>query len=131
MFMLQAPYPGLHTTIILPNPTLGDTEAINTELTKKVAMDGTKWFYIKPKDGRRSLSWEFRLSRPKAEEVKQFLWLFHTAPLKVTDHEGNVWVGVIPSDRLEFDTTNRAAPSRYGLPGEQTYITIPFEGIKQ
>ena len=54
MLTLQAPYPLLQTTTILPDPKFSDSEGLMIVVTRKLAMDGTKYTYIKNK-GRRKL----------------------------------------------------------------------------
>ena len=73
MFTLQAPYPMLQTTTILRNPTFSDSEGLMVSVTRKTAMDGTRYTYVKRKDSRRKLKWSFRLTRNKGLELRASL----------------------------------------------------------
>ena len=64
MFTLQAPYPGLQTTTVVPNPDFGDGENLAVEVSTKRAMDGTLFTYVKRK-GRRRLQWTFSLTEQR------------------------------------------------------------------
>ena len=72
MFQLQAPYPGLQTTSILPSPQFGDSESLRAEVSVKRAVDGTRYTYVKRKGGRK-LQWTFQLTRNKALELRAFI----------------------------------------------------------
>ena len=69
MFQMQAPYPTLQTTTLLPSPQFSDQEALLDTVTRKLAMDGTRYAYVKRRGGRRKLKWTFQLSRNKGLEV--------------------------------------------------------------
>ena len=128
MFTLQAPHPGLQTSVVLPNPEWGDSENLVAEVNKKHAMDGTLFTYVKRK-GRRKLSWTFGLSRNKGLELRAFLQSYFASKVQVTDHNERVWIGHFVNNPFEFETDRRAAPAIAPLPrGERQRITIEFEG---
>lgn len=131
MFQLQAPYPRLQTTTILPSPQFGDSESLRAEVAVKRAVDGTRYTYVKRKGGRK-LQWTFRLTRNKALELRAFIQVYHAHKVRATDHAGRVWVGNLMNNPFEFDTTSRAAPAIAPMPrGEWQTITLEFEGVKQ
>lgn len=128
MFTLQAPYPGLQTTTIMPNPALGDSENLVAEVAKKHAMDGTLYTYVKRK-GRRKLQWTFSLSRNKGLELRAFLQAYFASKILATDHHGRRWAGFFVNNPFEFETERRAAPAIAPMPrGERQRITLEFEG---
>lgn len=132
MFILQAPDPTLATTTLLPDPQWGDSENLTDEVQVKRAMDGTLYTYVKTKNGRRKLQWNFRLSRNKALELRAFIQAYYAAKIRVTDHNERVWVGYFTNNPFEFDTPSRAAPAIAPMPrGEIQEITIDFEGVEQ
>ena len=47
MFMFTAPYPSLQTTTLLPSPQFSDSEGVLDSVTRKLAMDGTCYTYVK------------------------------------------------------------------------------------
>jgi len=109
MFTLQAPYPSLQTTRLLPNPQLSDQEGLTATVTRKTAMDGTRYTYVKRKQ-RRKLKWTFRLMRNKGLELRAFLFAYFASPVKIIDHNGQTWVGNFTSNPFEFDTPQKARP---------------------
>jgi len=131
MFTLQAPYPGLQTTTVVPNPDFGDGENLAVEVSTKRAMDGTLFTYVKRK-GRRRLQWTFSLTRNKGLEVRAFLQSYYASKIRVTDHNGRIWVGHFVNNPFEFETDRRSAPAIAPMPrGERQRITIEFEGEEQ
>jgi len=132
MFYLSAPYPMLQTTTLLPDPQFSDHRGLTATLTRKTAMDGTRYTYVKRKDNRRRLQWSFRLMRNKALELRAFIYSYFASKIKITDHNETVWVGYFTSNPFEFDTSERAAPALTPMPrGEIVNIELEFEGIEQ
>jgi hypothetical protein len=131
MFELAAPHPGIQTISLLPNPQLSDTEALTASVSSQRATDGTLYTYVKTKGGRRKLSWSFRLYRPKALELRAFLLSYYASKLRITDHNGRVWVGYFPNNPFEFETDAGGPIIGDGLRGELQNITIEFEGVEQ
>ena len=128
MFTLQAPYPGLQTSTVMPNPDLGDSENLVAEVNKKHSMDGTLYTYVKRK-GRRKLHWTFALSRNKGLEVRAFLQAYFASKILITDHNARRWVGHFTNNPFEFESDRRAAPAIAPMPrGERQRITLEFEG---
>jgi len=131
MFTLQAPYPGLQTTSVVPNPDFGDGENLVVEVSMKRAMDSTLFTYVKRK-GRRRLQWTFSLTRNKGLEVRAFLQSYFADKILVTDHNGRKWVGNFVNNSFEFETDRRSAPAITPMPrGERQRITVEFEGEEQ
>ena len=132
MFEISAPYPMLQTTSVLPNPQFSDQNALAVTVSRKTAMDGTRYTYIKQKDDRHKLKWSFRLTRNKSLELRAFITSYFASKIKVIDHNDRIWVGNFTSNPFEFDTSSRAAPAIAPLPlGENVNIEIEFEGVQQ
>jgi hypothetical protein len=132
MFTLQAPYPSLQTTTLLPNPQFSDQEGLTAAVTRKTAIDGTRYTYVKRKDNRRKLKWSFRLTRNKGLELRAFIYAYFASQVRITDHNNRVWVGNFTDNPFEFDTTERAWPAIAPLPrGEVQVIELEFEGVEQ
>lgn len=131
MFRLQAPYPPLQTTTLLPNPEFGDGENLAVSVTVKRAMNGTVRTYVKRKDGRHKFQWTFVLTRNKALELRAFIQAYFASKVKITDHNGRVWIGNLINNPFEFDSPRRAAPPIAPMPrGEAQTITLEFEGVE-
>jgi hypothetical protein len=131
MFEIQAPYPGVQTTSVLPNPAVGDTLALRASVQTKRALDGTLFTYVKRKGGRK-MQWTFNLTRNKGLELRAFIKSYFASEVRIVDHMGRVWVGNFINNPFEFTTDRRSAPAIAPMPrGEQQTITIEFEGVEQ
>lgn len=124
MILLEAPWPGITTVTVLPNPDLNDSENKKFELDIGRAVDGTVYTYVKNKGGSK-LVYSFRLSRMKALELKEFIRLFSAVKIRMTDHYDNQWEVNFTSNPFDFATTTRALNSPGG---EDVEITLEFEG---
>ena len=124
-FIMQAPYPGVVTTTLLPSPRWGDSKALAATIVSMRAMDGTPYTYVKSRDGRKRYQWEFEISRNKALELREFINSYQAAIIKVTDHDGEVVIGYLRNNPFEFAGVGRAGP---GWPGNETMsIILEFE----
>jgi len=131
MFTLQAPYPMLQTTTVLRNPEFSDSEGMMVSVSRKTAIDGTRYTYVKRK-GRRKLKWYFRISRNKGLELRAFIMAYFASKIMVTDHNGRIWVGNLTDNPFEFETPERAGPAISPMPrGETQVIQLEFEGVEQ
>jgi hypothetical protein len=132
MFTLQAPFPLLQTTTLLPDPQFSDQEGLSAAVTRKTAMDGTRYTYVKRKANRRKLKWSFRLTRNKGLELRAFIFAYFASSIKIIDHNSRIWTGNFTNNPFEFDTPERAAPAISPMPrGETQTIDLEFEGIEQ
>jgi len=128
---MEAPYPILQTLTVMPNPQFSDQETNLNTVSRKLAMDGTRYTYVKRRV-RRKMLWSFRLSRNKALEVRAFFMSYFASKIRITDHRNRVWLGYFTSNPFEFDTPSRAAPAISPMPkGETQTIDIEFEGEEQ
>ena len=130
MFYLEAPYPSVQTTTLLPNPSLGDSDNLRAEVLTKRAMDGTLRTYVKHKDSRKRLVWTFQVTRMKGMEVKEFYRSYAASRVKVTDHLGRIWIGNFMTSPLELEFTGPWKSERYPH-GEMISLALEFEGILQ
>ena len=131
MFQLQAPYPLLQTTTVMPDPQFSDQEALNDTIDQKRAIDGTRYVYLKRRGDRRKLRWQFNLTRNKGLEVRAFVQSYFASKVRITDHNGQAWVGNFTSSPFELDTPERASPAISPMPrGELQTVQLEFEGVK-
>ena len=131
MFQMIAPYPASQTLTVMPNPQFSDQELNLNTVSRRTAMDGTRYTYVKRRT-RRRLRWVFKLSRNKALEVRAFFLSYFASQIKITDHLDRAWVGYFTSNPFEFETQNRAYPAITPMPrGETISIDIEFEGEEQ
>jgi len=130
-FTLVAPVPLTETTVQLPNPTFGDSEAGTGEVTVYRTLDGARRTYVTSK-GRRKLNWTFRLTRNKALELQAFYRSYNAKKVRITDHNGQVWLGNFTNNPFEIEMVKRGLPTRQGWPvGETSTATIEFEGVSE
>jgi hypothetical protein len=127
-FKLQAPYPTLQTTSHLPNPQLGESVGNVTKKNDFLAMDGTKYTYVKT-TGRVKMVWTFRLTQGKKEEVAAFYRSYKADELRIIDHLGDIYIGFFTSNPLEFESLGRAVDSPTNNVDHN--CQIEFEGTKQ
>ena len=124
MFKIEAPYPGLQTTTILPSPEWGDSIAGPGALQILRSMNGKVQTYKKNKQDRRRLRWSFRLTRNKVLELKAFLKVYHASVVRLTDSDGIIRLGYLQTNPFEYSDGVRAG----GVPGnEMQRITLEFE----
>lgn len=100
-FYLQGPMPQLSTTIKLPNPQLGDTKSPQNEVDVFRAINGTRRTSVKKSD-RILLTFDFRITRIKAEELKEFIRLYHSEQLRIKDHNDDYWEVYLTNNPFEF-----------------------------
>jgi hypothetical protein len=87
--------------LFLPNAELGDT--INTQSTMELkrASDGTRRTYVRS-NPEKLLSYTFRLSVMKAEELKVFIDNNHSRRVRLHNHKDEDWQVVIVSNPVEY-----------------------------
>jgi hypothetical protein len=117
MIILQAPYPALQTTSLLPNPQFGDSEAPQQSMNIRRAMDGTRRTYVKTNQLSK-LHYEFMLLRPKALEVRAFIESYYYAEILLTNHKNEVWL--VHFATVPFELTD----------DQRITIVLEFEGTK-
>jgi len=116
---------------VMPNPTFSDQETNLNTVSRRTAMDGTRYTYVKRR-ARSKLQWTFKLSRNKGLEVRAFFIAYFASQIKIVDHRNRTWVGYFTSNPFEFETQSRAAPAISPMPrGETVSIDIEFEGEEQ
>jgi hypothetical protein len=132
MFQLEAPYPSLQVTSLLPNPKFSDQEASLTSMMRKSAIDGTRYTYVKRKNNRRKLHWTFQVSRNKGLEIRDFINLYFASKIRITDHNSRIWIGNFINNPFELVGDSKASPTILPLPkGELMTLELEFEGIEQ
>jgi hypothetical protein len=90
-------------------------------------MNNTKRSYVKS-NTRSRVTYSFKLTRNKGEEVKQFILAYYRSKIRWTDHLGDVWEGYFTSNPFSISGAGRAT----GSPGgEYQEISIQLEGIRQ
>lgn len=102
MFILQAPYPAVQTTVVLPSAELGNHRKLAATVQTIRAMDGTLYTFIKSKRGRKSYQWDIICTKDKSLEVKEFVKAYAGSLVSVADHNGTKFVGHLTMNPIEF-----------------------------
>ena len=124
MFKLEAPYPGYQTTTWLPSPSWGDSVALTSSVSSVRAMDGTLYTYVKQRAGRKRFQFDFEIARSKALELRAFIKVYYSTPIRFTDHNASQWIAYLQNNPFEFAGDSKAEP----FPGGETMtITLEFE----
>jgi len=113
MFRIQGPFPGYKSTVIVPNPEMGNSKNLASSVQTLRTMDGTLYTFIKRKRGRKIHKWEFITSRDKAQEVKAFFDAYISNVIRIVDHEDTAHIGYMTLNPIELQGGGRAG----GYPG--------------
>lgn len=101
MMVLQAPYPHLQTTTILPNPELDDSLDPIRQLNAKVMMDGSQSTYVRD-SGQYRREYTIIVTKEKFEELYNFFKSYAASQVRVTEEwTGRVYAMFFEEDRLE------------------------------
>jgi hypothetical protein len=122
--LLQAPFELIRTSVVIPNPILGDGENLISNLTLRRSMDNTAYTYVKSSKSRR-LAYTFTLSRMKALELEAFFNSYNGADIKLLNWKGEVWKVKLATNPIDFVQTRRSHPG-----GDRTDVNLEFEGVK-
>lgn len=124
MFKLEAPFPGYQTTLVLPSPNWGDSVEIAATVSTIRAMDGTLYTYVKQREGRKRLHFDFEIARHKALELRAFIKIYAAVPMRLTDHNDIQWIAYLQNNPFESAANSKADP----FPGGETMtVTLEFE----
>lgn len=131
-FTISAPYPYNQTTIVLPNPQLGNSEAHASEVIIKRTMSGRAQTFVRRKNQRKKLQWAFRVTRNKALEVREFFRSYHGSKMNILDHEGRTWTGYVITNPIDIDIPRRGHPGgegyqQYSGNGETCEFQVEFQ----
>lgn len=121
-FRIEAPYPGWIATTILPDPQLGDNESLKNRLDIHRSMTGLRRTYINS-SGRTSLTYNFKITRPKALELEEFIKAYNAKPWKITNYAGLVWIVNLMNNPFEFISVAKSSPGR-----ETLNVRLELEG---
>ena len=124
MFRIEAPFPNIQTTTILPSPEFGNSSGLVATVQILRSMDGTAYVYKKNKQNRRKFQWSFTISRHKAIELREFIKVYYGSAIKIIDHLGDEYIVYLQNNPLDLSSGARAG----GFPGDETQqVTLEFE----
>jgi len=122
--MLQAPYPQVAASVILPSAEHDDKENALGDMRIKRSMDGTRRTYVYRSDDRR-LAYTFDMTREKGLELQEFLELYNAEHIRLQNWKGEIWDVQLLTNPLEFTQNRRSDPD-----GANCAINLEFEGVK-
>ena len=120
MVYLQVPFDLIQTTIMLPNPKLGDTTNNQIDMQARNSMNGTLYTYVKTSDRIKKV-WDFRLTREKSIELETFLDYYNQLEFRVVDwndKEYRMWL------------TNYPVSFERQFMNNETNVRLEFEGTE-
>lgn len=110
-FELAAPFNAPTTISLLPNPQLGDEEALDTELVYDESVSGNPHTYVQ-RSGNRKLTYEFaNIGRGKMLEIQEFIHAYGGEQIRLTDHKGGIWRVVLATTNVGFITDKKTLSS--------------------
>jgi len=122
--LLQAPYPQVAASVILPSAEFNDKENALGDMKIKRAMDGTRRTYVYRSNDRR-LAYTFDMTREKGLELQDFLETYNAEHLRLQNWKGEIWDVQLLTNPLEFTQNRRHDPN-----GANCAINLEFEGVK-
>lgn len=125
MITLQAPYELPATAIYLPSPTFNDKLNIGVEISQKVAIDNTRYTYVKRRE-RRRFSYTFYIPFEKNLELKMFVDLYLTDNIKLVNHLNETWNVKLTSEPVThtFKTRSNHCETLLVFEGVRIYASV-------
>lgn len=123
-FIIQAPYPLMQSTLLLPSPEEGNQKNLASTVQTMRSMNGKLYTFVKSKRGRKVHQWDFVGTKDKGREAVQFINLYAGNLVRITDHNGDNHLGYVTINPLELMGRGRAE----GYPSGEVYSwTISIE----
>lgn len=111
--------------IVLPAPEFNDKEGGNGRVNIKRAMDGTRRVYKREQPSSR-LMYDFTIDRKKAIELRQFILMYNSSVIRMTNWKGEIWYVVFTNNPFQL-TEDAYWQSSWG---NKCSITLEFQGVK-
>lgn len=124
MFRLEAPYPALASTILLPSPKITNNLGLTSQVNVVRMMDGSRRSFVKRASGKKLHRFQFVLSREKMEEFVEFVERYRAATYRA-NWRNEVIIGKATLNPAETVGAGRAG----GWPGGEAY-SISFEIVE-
>jgi hypothetical protein len=124
-FRLEAPYPALASTMLLPNPKMGNNIGLMSQVAVVRMEDGSRRSFVKDGGGKMRHRWAWTMSRDKMEEFVDFVERYRGASFRATFRERLI-IGKVSLNPVEVAGDGRAG----GWPGGEAYETT-LEMVEQ
>ncbi len=127
--ILEAPFAGPITVMIVPNPEPENTEGRDISVELKLSIDGTRSSYVKSSE-RRTLIFTWRgLGRGKLVEIEEFFKLYVGDHIRLTDFRGDQWDVIFGENPIDVSINTRSVNAGAARK-ESGSVTLEFLGIK-
>jgi hypothetical protein len=113
---------GRDRSIVLPPPEFNDFYTDRNQVIFKRKMGGDVTTYIKTCPEQK-LHYEFLISKPKANEFRDFLDSENSNPVTIYDWKGEIWSVKLLTDAVDKEEIGRWEPC-----GNKTRVTVEFIG---
>lgn len=123
-FRIEAPYPAIASTVILPQPRIGNNMGLLSDVRVITMMDGSRRTFIKRGGSKKIHRWDFLISSDKMEEFMDFVESYRASKFRVT-WRGSVLIGKGTVNPIEPVGAGRAG----GWPGGEAY-RVTFELVE-
>ena len=126
MIVFAHPYAAPTLTVNIRNPALNDSILVENRVQVRRAMNGDLRSYKRTPATTKLLLSFSELSKPKVQEIIDFLIASVGDEIKYTDYNAVVWRGWILTDPAEFTTQG----TKGGTCVEVSTLTLEFNGSK-
>lgn len=123
-FKIHAPYPAIASTVLLPQPDVGNAEGLTAGVVVLRMDDGSTRSFIKRGSNTKRHQWAFLLSFDKADELMDLLERYRGDTFKV-EWRGRTVIGKLNSAPIESNGQGRAG----GWPGDEAR-SVSFELVE-
>lgn len=117
-FRIEAPYPAIASTVLLPQPEIGNNMGLLSQVVVIKMEDGSRRSFVKSGGGKRRHQWNFTMSSDKMEEFQNFVKRYRGEKFRVTWRSRTI-IGKCTLSPVEFRGDGRA----FGWPGGEAYET--------
>jgi len=119
-FRIEAPYPNLSSTTLLPSPQVGNNLGLRSRVNIVRMMDGSRKTFVKRGGNKKTHRWSFLLSSEKTDELVDLIKRYPGSRYRVV-WRGETLIGKITLNPIETSGEGRAA----GWPSGEAYsVTI-------
>jgi len=126
MITFAHPYAAPTLSVILRDPEYGDSTLVNVRTQVRQSMSGEIHSFRRTSATRDLLLTFSEISKPKVQELIDFLTTAAGDEIKYTDYEAVVWRGWLITNPAEFITNSK----KDGTCIEVSTITLEFRGSK-
>lgn len=127
IFRLEAPWPGAASTMLLPNPEIGNNQGLDSEVVVIRMEDNSRRSFIRRGGDKKRHRYTFNISSDKMDEFGDFIERYRGATYRATFRD-RVIIGKVALNPVEFLGAGRAG----GWPGGEAYqVTLELVEVDE